>query len=152
VSSNHRPPSDTWAPRPADCSVPTKHFWASYARSTATSARLSAMAFGQQSGPPASARLIQELLALLRDAGHVDFRDARGPMGFTQRQAAGKFTREEATAFIDRLEDAQFDAEAVPVLTSPVVRLSAREQAIRRVADDELADELRRRGWTVVAP
>ena len=43
-------------------------------------------------------------LALLQDAGHEDFRDARGPMGFTQRQAAGKFTVDEATAFIDTLE------------------------------------------------
>ena len=55
-----------------------------------------AMAFGQQAGPPATARQVQELLALLHHAGHTDFRDARGPMGFTQRQAAGKFTRDEA--------------------------------------------------------
>jgi hypothetical protein len=34
------------------------------------------MAFGQRSGPPASARQVQELLALLREAGHTDFRDA----------------------------------------------------------------------------
>jgi len=58
------------------------------------------MAFGQQSGPPASAKQVRELLALLHDAGHTDFRDARGPMGFTQRQAAGKFTSAEADAFI----------------------------------------------------
>jgi hypothetical protein len=45
---------------------------------------------------------MKELSALLHDAGHADFRDARGPMGFNQRQAAGKFTRDEATAFIDR--------------------------------------------------
>ena len=38
------------------------------------------------------AREVHELLTLLQDAGHTDFRDARGPMGFTQRQAAGKFT------------------------------------------------------------
>ena len=72
------------------------------------------MAFGQQSGPPAPARQVQELLALLQDAGHVDFRDARGPMGFTQRQAAGKFTRDEATAFIDQLQEAE-PAEDVPL-------------------------------------
>jgi hypothetical protein len=53
------------------------------------------MAFGQASGPPATAKQVQELLSLLQDAGHSDFRDARGPMGFTQRQAAGKFTRDE---------------------------------------------------------
>jgi hypothetical protein len=61
------------------------------------------MAFGQQAGPPASRREVQELLTLLHDAGHTDFRDARGPMGFTQRQAAGKFTRDEAAAFIAQL-------------------------------------------------
>ena len=49
------------------------------------------MAFGQQSGPPASSRQVQELLALVQGAGHSDFRDARGPMGFTQRQAGGRF-------------------------------------------------------------
>ena len=58
------------------------------------------MAFGQQSGPPATARQVQELVELLHQAGHVDFRDARGPMGFTQRQAGGRFTREEAEAAV----------------------------------------------------
>jgi hypothetical protein len=47
------------------------------------------MAFGQQAGPPASRREVQELLTLLQDAGHSDFRDARGPMGFTQRPSEG---------------------------------------------------------------
>ena len=61
------------------------------------------MAFGQPSGPPASAKQVQQLLALLQAAGHSDFRDARGPMGFNQRQAAGKFTRDEAEAFIEAL-------------------------------------------------
>jgi len=69
-----------------------------------------AMAFGQVSGPPASPKQVQELLSLLKEAGHADFRDAHGPMGFTRRQAAGKFTREEAAGFIDRLQDAQVDA------------------------------------------
>lgn len=45
-----------------------------------TSARLRAMAFGQRPGPPASFGQ-PEGLALLNDAGHTDFRDARGPMG-----------------------------------------------------------------------
>jgi len=110
------------------------------------------MAFGQQSGPPASARLMQELLALLQDAGHTDFRDARGPMGFTQRQSAGKFTREEATAFIGRLQDAQFDDGSAPAAARPAARLSAQEQAIRRMPAEQLAAELRRRGWAVVEP
>lgn len=108
------------------------------------------MAFGQPSGPPASAKQVQELLTLLQDAGHTDFRDARGPMGFTQRQAAGKFTRDEATAFIDRLQN-ELDGTA-PVETRPAVRLSAAEQAIRRVPTEQLAAELQRRGWIVVEP
>ena len=37
------------------------------------------MAFGQSPGPPASPRQVQELLVLLRDAGHADFRDALIP-------------------------------------------------------------------------
>ena len=62
------------------------------------------MAFGQSAGPPATGKQIRELLELLEAAGHSDFRDARGPMGFTQRQAGGKFTRDEADEFIERLE------------------------------------------------
>ena len=64
------------------------------------------MAFGQASGSPATGKQVRELLDLLQAAGHDDFRDARGPMGFTQRQAGGKFTRDEAQAFIDQLEEA----------------------------------------------
>ena len=93
------------------------------------------MAFGQQSGPPASAKQVQELLTLLHDAGHSDFRDARGPMGFTQRQSAGKFTRDEATAFIDQLQDA-----------------GPADDPLRGVPDEQLAAELRRRGWTATQP
>ena len=108
------------------------------------------MAFGQQSGPPATAKQVQELLNLLKDAGHTDFRDGRGPMGFTQRQAGGKFTRDEAQAFIDRLQDAELGA-ATPV-AAPGWRLSAQEQVIRHVPAEQLAAELRRRGWKVVQP
>jgi hypothetical protein len=93
---------------------------------------------------------VQELLTLLKDAGHTDFRAARGPMGFTQRQAAGKFTRDEATAFIDRLQDAEFGAAAAVVL--PASRPSATEQLMRRMPTEELAAELQRRGWTVAKP
>jgi hypothetical protein len=105
------------------------------------------MAFGQPTGPPATARQVQELLALLNDAGHTDFRDARGPMGFTQRQAAGKFTRDEAAAFIDRLQEGEpdDDAPAVP-------KLSAAAKALARVPTGELAAELQRRGWIVIEP
>ncbi len=111
------------------------------------------MAFGQQSGPPASARQVQELLALLRDAGHEDFRDARGPMGFTQRQAAGKFTRDEVTEFIERLQAAEgsADSEASPPPSRPA-RRSAAEQSLRRVSSELLAAELQHRGWIVMEP
>ena len=108
------------------------------------------MAFGQQFGPPASAKQVQELLSLLHDAGHTDFRDARGPMGFTQRQAAGKFTRDEVAAFIDRLQDTEFDGSA-PV-AAPTATQSALEQVMRRMPAEQLAAELQRRGWIVTKP
>src|SRR5688500_2999257 len=62
------------------------------------------MAFGQSSGPPATGRQLAQLLELVQAAGHRDFRDARGPLRLTQRQAAGKFSRDEADAFIEQLE------------------------------------------------
>jgi hypothetical protein len=99
------------------------------------------MAFGQASGPPASARQVDELLRLLQAAGHRDFRDARGPMGFTQRQAAGKFTRDEAAAFVDQLERAGLDGEP-----------AGAEQTLREIPSSELAAELQRRGWVVMEP
>jgi hypothetical protein len=108
------------------------------------------MAFGQQSGPPASQKQVHELLALLNEAGHTDFRDARGPLGLTQRQSAGKFTRDEVVAFIDLLQEANCDGEsAVPV---PVARLSPRQQVLRDTPSEQLAVELRRRGWHVAEP
>jgi hypothetical protein len=108
------------------------------------------MAFGQQSGPPASAKQMRELLALLRDVGHTDFRDARGPMGLTQRQAAGRFTRDEAEAFIARLQGGELDGSALAA--APATRLSAQEQLMRHLPAEQLAFELRRRGWTVTEP
>jgi hypothetical protein len=108
------------------------------------------MAFGQQSGPPASAKQVKELLALLREVGHTDFRDARGPMGLTQRQAAGKFTRDEAEAFISQLHGNELDGSALA--TAPAARLSAQGQLMRHLPTDQLAIELRRRGWTVTEP
>ena len=66
------------------------------------------MAFGQASGPPATHSQMRELTELLQAAGHSDFRDARGPMGFTQRQASGKFTRDEVEAYIEKLENEEF--------------------------------------------
>ena len=67
------------------------------------------MSFGRQSGPPASAKQVKYLLSLIEKDGHTGFRDARGPLGLTQRQAGGKFTKGEASELIDRL------LEAVPV-------------------------------------
>jgi len=93
--------------------------------------------FGQQPGPPASARQLAELLVLLRAAGYADFRDARGPMGFTQRQAAGKFTRQEAAALIEQLQDA-----------GP----AGMTERLRDVPSQDLAAELQRRGWVVLEP
>lgn len=143
------------------------------------------MAFGQPSGPPATAKQVRELLELLQAAGHADFRDARGPMGFTQRQAGGKFTRDEAQELIDQLIDAAengVSAEPEPPLTrlkatprptaprptsagpgtsrSAASRPAARSgaaalpasQAVVDASDEELAAELQRRGWIVVAP
>jgi hypothetical protein len=109
------------------------------------------MAFGDQSGPPASAKHVRELLELLQAAGHADFRDARGPMGFTQRQAAGKFTRDEAAALIEQLQsDAHAVGSGATVAATP--RLSAAERALRAVPADQLAAELQRRGWVVMEP
>lgn len=127
-------------------------------RFAAMSARLDPMAFGQQSGPPASAKQLQELLALLQAAGHSGFRDARGPLGFTQRQGGGKFTRDEAAELIESLSQAADSGG--DTLDSPVQvaaaggsqRLSTTEQALRKLPAERLAAELQRRGWIVVEP
>ena len=124
-----------------------------------------AMAFGQQSGPPANSRQLKELLGLLNEAGYADFRSARGPLGFTQRQGGGKFTVDEADAFIEQLQaeaDAADEAADAPVAadepapkpkpTQKAERLTAAEQALRKVPDAKLAAELQRRGWIVVEP
>jgi hypothetical protein len=108
------------------------------------------MAFGQQSGPPATARQVRDLLELLQGAGHADFRDARGPMGFTQRQGAGKFTRDEADAFIEQLQESGPTDDAPAA--APALRLSSAEQALRRMPAGQLAAELQRRGWVVMEP
>lgn len=138
------------------------------------------MAFGQQNGPPASARQVDLLLTLLRDAGYAGFRDARGPMGFTQRQGLGKFTGPEATAFIEQLQanapDHQADepapdpsprkarsAPAAPPRAARSDAAKARSAAVRareaRQADavreypaKVLAVELERRGWILIPP
>jgi hypothetical protein len=106
------------------------------------------MAFGDQKGPPASPRRVRELLDLLQGAGHEDFRDARGPMGFTQRQAAGKFTRDEADAFVAQLQEAEGTGEPVP----RAERASPADEALRQMPAERLAAELQRRGWVVLEP
>ncbi|MCC5950662.1 MAG: hypothetical protein JJU45_01055 [Acidimicrobiia bacterium] len=62
------------------------------------------MTFGRSPGPPATARQLTQLSELIQEAGHVDFADARGPLGLNQRQAGGRFTRDEADELIARLE------------------------------------------------
>ncbi len=100
---------------------------------------------------------MRELLELLSAAGHDGFRDARGPLGFNQRQAAGKFSRDEAQAFIDQLEEAAHvqdfaslplrrSAQPVTVPRPTAARLTPAERAMRNVTDEELLIEVHRRG------
>ena len=122
-----------------------------------------AMAFGQQPGPPATARQVRQLTELVVAAGHTDFRDARGPLGLTQRQAGGKFTRDEADELIARLE-AEAEGESggdtgPPIDPGPAVsaaRFERREAQWRKLLGDvpaeALAAELQRRGWAVMEP
>jgi hypothetical protein len=122
------------------------------------------MSFGRQSGPPASAKQISYLLSLVEKAGHTGFRDARGPLGLTQRQAGGKFTKGEASALIDRLLNGEggggggdaADGEARAAAAeydSAAERLEAEQAAILRgMPAGLLAAELERRGWTVTSP
>jgi hypothetical protein len=117
------------------------------------------MAFGQQSQPPATSKQVRYLESLVQQAGHTDFRDARGPLGLTQRQAGGKFTRDEASALIDQLLAAPTgdgEAEAVgPSLAAQRAEEqleSERVHALRGMPASLLADELTRRGWTVSEP
>lgn len=111
------------------------------------------MAFGQPSGPPASAQQMRRLLELVQAAGHSDFRDARGPLQLNQRQAAGRFTRQEADDFIAQLEaevEGEHPAAETPTVAAP--KLSPAQQKLQSVPDAILAAELQRRGWIVVEP
>ena len=126
------------------------------------------MAFGQSSGPPATGKQVRELLELLEAAGHSDFRDAHGPMGFTQRQAGGKFTRNEADKFIrpPRVGGARrrlvgragaaagrhrSSTNRKRHAAAPAAPRAARGRT-RRCAAEQLAAELQRRESFVVAP
>jgi hypothetical protein len=116
------------------------------------------MAFGQSSGPPATHSQLRELTELLQAAGHSDFRDARGPMGFTQRQANGKFTRDEADEFIASLQEAAEEAPppTAPPAPTPVTPTAPRpgspEAQLAKFSDEQLAAELQRRNWVVMEP
>ncbi|NNE74644.1 MAG: hypothetical protein HKN26_13335 [Acidimicrobiales bacterium] len=122
------------------------------------------MAFGQQSGPPATHSQLRELTTLLEAAGHLDFRDARGPLGFTQRQAGGKFTRDEADAFIQQLQEEAWIAEGVMEAPEPEKATISRpkgraapkptkaDKALAALTDQQLATELQARGWVVMEP
>lgn len=119
------------------------------------------MAFGQQQGFPATARQMQQLMSMVTDAGHVDLRDARGPLGLTQRQAGGKFTRDEADEMIARLEaeaesastDDAHPSKGPTSASKPVDRREAQQVAsLRKISAEVLAAELQRRGWIVVEP
>ena len=113
------------------------------------------MAFGDFKGPPATHGQVKQLTELVESAGHSDFRDARGPLGLTQRQAGGKFTRDEAEALIERLETEQ-DTDTAPTNSSHTGLIDRREAkyvaTLRKTPDDLLAAELQRRGWIVVEP
>jgi len=107
--------------------------------------------FAQQ-GPPASAKQIAYIQALMRKAGYDDFRSARTEYRLTQRQARGKFTKTEASALIDRLTSTDGDNPTVSVTEEPETVESAQALLVRGFPADVLADELRRRGWTVESP
>lgn len=117
------------------------------------------MAFGQSAGPPATGKQVQRLEELLAQAGHVDFRDARGPLGLNQRQAGGRFTRDEADALIERLEAEAESADVMAEITgkpaptpAPPPRVTRAAKALHDVPDDVLAAELQSRGWVVMEP
>lgn len=112
------------------------------------------MTFGKPTGPPASAQQMRRLSDLIHAAGHEDFRDARGPLGLNQRQAAGRFTRGEADELIERLEAECSDNPAPTTVnqSGPQPKMSDSERRARDLPDSILAAELQRRGWIVVEP
>ena len=120
------------------------------------------MAFGS-SAPPATAKQVQYLLSLVQKAGHSDFRDARGPLGLTQRQSNGKFSKTEASTLIDQLLAAPGEngepGEATESVFSTGSQISAadrleaeRAEVLRGMPAGLLASELERRGWQVQPP
>lgn len=131
------------------------------------------MAFGQPAGPPANGSQLGQLVRLIERAGYTGFREARHPLGLTQRQAAGRFTVEEADSLIERLEaaeavrdgaapeppnDVALTQEALRLgnessLTSQRARRSQRRVEVLAAFDDDLlVTELERRGWCCIPP
>jgi hypothetical protein len=115
------------------------------------------------SGPPASTKQIAYLASLLEKAGYASFREARHPMGFSQRQAGGKFTVQEASALIDQLLNTDVSPDAAASAAGSAVTdigIDAANEKVRAtqatmlrgVPADLLSDELMRRGWSVRAP
>lgn len=102
------------------------------------------------SGPAATPKQVAYLEALLEKAGYESFRAARRPLGLTQRQGSGKFTRQEASELIDRL----VNGDSVPEVPEPAddAASSAQAELLRGMPAQWLADELVRRGWSVSEP
>jgi hypothetical protein len=71
-------------------------------------------------------------------------------MGFTQRQAGGRFTRDEADEFIERLQEGESDPGKR--VEAQGWRHSTQEQVLGHMPAELLAAELRRRGWLVIEP
>jgi hypothetical protein len=91
------------------------------------------------SGPPATPRQVQYLKALLERT-----------YGLTQKQSSGKFTRQEASALIDRLANGEPAEPPEPEPDTGVAESQA--LVLRGMPASLLADELIRRGWTVTEP
>lgn len=107
------------------------------------------MALGA-SGPPASPKQVAYLQALLEKAGYPTFREARQPLGLTQRQGNGKFSKQEASALIDRLISGE--APGVDESVQDEAVLQAQAAVLRGIPAQLMADELERRGWRVAGP
>lgn len=119
------------------------------------------MAFGQSTGPAANHRQMAELLELLQQEGYAGYRDARGPMGFNQRQGNGKFTADEADEFITQLQEQHEGREAAPEPATPEKRAAKptakpaekpaarKKMTLRDIPDEILVKEMQRRGWTL---
>lgn len=125
------------------------------------------MAFGQSAGPPASPKRVAELAAVHEARGFDSFREARHPIGLTQRQAAGRFTNAEVEELLARLESEPGDggepdggepAGGESVGGEPTAarvdrrRRSQQEELVVRLDAGVMATELVNRGWCCIPP